>query len=126
MLRKSSGPLRPWRRLRQASRQLARQRVQRLAQHLHLVARGVHELDVLGQRLAQRLGHRLGTPVGDQPATDLRLDLALEAIDAALVLLAFEALLERGQLATDLPPRVASISFSSNPSRSRLRSVRYR
>ena len=81
----------------EAGGELAGQRVQRLAQQLHLVAAGMHELDVFGQRLAQRLGHRLGTAVGDEPAADLRLDLGLELLDATLELLALEALLERRQ-----------------------------
>ncbi len=62
----------------------------------------MHELDVFGQRLAQRLGHGLGTPIGDEPATDLGLDLFLELLDPFVVLVVLEALLERGQLATDL------------------------
>ncbi len=84
--------------------ELAGQRVERLLQRLHLVADGVHELDVLGQRLAQRLGHRLGAAIGDQPAADLGLDLGLELLDAVLVLLFLEALLERRELAADLLP----------------------
>ena len=86
----------------QTGGELAGERVERLLQVLHLVARRVHELDVFGQRLAQRLGHRLGTTVGDEAATDLGLDLLLELLDAVVVLVALEALLERGELAADL------------------------
>ena len=86
----------------QAGGELAGERLQRLLQVLHLVARGVHELDVFGQRLAQRLGHGLGTAVGDEAATDLGLDLLLELLDAIVVLVALEPLLERGELAADL------------------------
>jgi hypothetical protein len=57
----------------------------------------VHEVDVLGQRLAQRLGHGLDAPVGHQAAADLGLDLLLQLVDAGLVLVALEALLERGE-----------------------------
>src|SRR5262245_57097226 len=80
---------------RQPRGELSRQRVQRLAQELHLVAAGMHELDVLGQRLAQRLRHRLGTAVGDEATPDLGLDLGLELVDAVLELLALEPFLER-------------------------------
>jgi hypothetical protein len=91
----------------------------------HLLAAGVHEVDVLGQRLAQRLGHRLDAAVGHEPAADLGLDLLLQLLDAVLVLVALEPLLERvsssgGLLAGCLHQR------SSIPSRSRFRSVRYR
>src|SRR3954470_17926667 len=40
--------------LREPGRHRARQRVDSLLQGQHLLARRVHELDVLGQRLAQR------------------------------------------------------------------------
>ena len=90
---------------RQAGCELAGQRVQRLAQQLHLVATRVHELDVLGQRLAQRLRHRLGTAVGDEAAADLRLDLAFELVDAILELLALEPFLERRESAVRCVPR---------------------
>ena len=59
----------------QPHRQPAGERLQRLAQRDHLLAAGVHEVDVLGQRLAQRLGHGLDATVGHQPSTDLGLDL---------------------------------------------------
>jgi hypothetical protein len=59
----------------QAHRELAGERVDRLAQRRHLLAAGVHEVDVLGQRLAQRAGHGLDAAVGHQAAADLGLDL---------------------------------------------------
>ena len=82
---------------RQAHRQSSGQRLERLAQLHHLVPAGVHEVDVLGQRLAQRLGHRLDTTVRDQTTTDLGLDLLLEVLDPVLVLVALQTLLERGE-----------------------------
>jgi hypothetical protein len=57
----------------------------------------VHEVDVLGQRLAQRAGHRLDAPVGHQPAPDLGLDLLAELVDARVVLVHLQPLLERRQ-----------------------------
>ena len=63
----------------------------------HLLAGGVHEVDVLGQRLAQRAGHRLDAPVGHEGPADLGLDLLLQLLDAGLVLVLLEALLERGE-----------------------------
>ena len=81
----------------QAHGELAGERVDRLAEVGHLLPRGVHEVDVLGQRLAQRLGHGLDAPVGHQPAADLGLDLLLELVDPVLVLVVLEALLERAQ-----------------------------
>jgi hypothetical protein len=57
----------------------------------------VHEVDVLGQRLAQRLGHRLDAPVGHEPAADLGLDLLLELLDAGLELVVLESLLQRAE-----------------------------
>ncbi len=57
----------------------------------------MHEVDVLGERLAQGLGHRFDTTVGHQPATDLGLDLLAQLVDAGLVLVALEPLLERGE-----------------------------
>ena len=62
----------------------------------------MHELDVLGQRLAQRLGHRFRAAVGDEATPDLGFDLGFQLIDAVLVLLALEPLLERGELVADL------------------------
>ena len=86
----------------EAGGELAGERLQRLAQRQHLLAAGVHEVDVLGQRLAQRLGHGLDAAVGHQPAADLGLDLLLELLDAALVLVVLEPLLELGELAVHL------------------------
>ena len=86
----------------EARGELARQRIERLAQRLHLIARRVHELDVFGERFAQRLGHGLGASVGDEATADLGLDLLLELVDAMLVLLALEALLQRRHLALEL------------------------
>src|SRR3954465_10552663 len=92
VLRKSSGPLRPWRRLRaRRAASLRGSGDSALFRDCLSSRRGGHELDVLGQRLAQRLGHRLGAPIGDQAPSDLGLDLGLELLDAVLVLLALEA-----------------------------------
>ena len=77
--------------------QLAGERLQRLAQRHQLVAGGVHHVDVLGQWLAQRPGQRLAAPVGHQAPPDLVLDLLAEPIDAGLVLVAQQPLLERGE-----------------------------
>jgi hypothetical protein len=62
----------------------------------------VHELDVLRERLAERLRHRLRAPVGDEAAPDLGLDLSLELLDAILVLLALESLLQGGHVGRHL------------------------
>ena len=78
--------------LREARRHRTRERVHRALQRDHLVARGVHELDVLGERLAQRARHRLHAAVGDEPATDLLLDHLLELAQARLELLGCEAI----------------------------------
>ncbi len=78
----------------QAHGQLAGQRVDRLAQQLQLVAAGMHEVDVLGQWLAQRARHRLDAPVGHQSPADLRLDLALQRVDAMLVLVGLQPRIE--------------------------------
>ena len=96
MERKSSGPLRPWRRLR-ASRtaSLRDSGCERLAQGHQLVAGGVHHVDVLGQGLAHRLGQRLAAPVGHQPPADLVLDLLAELVDPGLELVAQQPLLQR-------------------------------
>ena len=109
----------------QAHGQLAGQRVDGLAQADHLLPGGVHEVDVLGQRLAQRLGHGLDAAVGHQATADLRLDLLLELIDAVLVLVVLEAVLERRER---LGGGLAGLRTrrSSTASRSRFRSVRYR
>ena len=55
---------------------------------------------------------------------DLGLDLLLELVDAGLVLVVLEALLERRERLGRRPARAWSISRSSTPSRSRFRSVR--
>ena len=69
--------------LREPGRQRARQRVDRPLQRQHLLARRVHEVDVLGQRLAQRARHRLDAAVGHEPAADLRLDQLPQLLEAA-------------------------------------------
>ena len=98
VLRKSSGTLAAVAALAgQAHGELAGEGLQRLAQHHHLLAGGVHEVDVLGQRLAQRAGHGLHTPVGHEAPADLGLDLLLQLLDAGLELVALEALLELGE-----------------------------
>jgi hypothetical protein len=108
----------------QAHGQLAGQRVDGLAQRRHLLAAGVHEVDVLGQRLAQRAGHGLDAPVGHEAPADLGLDLLAELLDAGLVLVALQPLLQR----VSSPRLLAGLLHerSSTPSRSRFRSVRYR
>ena len=55
-----------------------------------------------GSGLRKRLGHRLRTTVGDEAAADLGLDLLLELLDALVVLVVLESLLERRQLTADL------------------------
>ena len=79
----------------EAGRERARQRVDRLLELLHLVARRVHEVDVLGQRLAQRARHRLDAPVGNQAPPDLRLDHLLQDLQPAFEVFAREPLVER-------------------------------
>ena len=74
--------------------QLAGERVDGIAQAGHLLAGGVHEVDVRRQRLAQRLGHGLNAAVGHQPAPDLGLDLALELGDVQFVGVALQAQVE--------------------------------
>ena len=78
--------------------ELAGERLQCLAQLRHLLTRRVHELDVLGKRLAQRLRHGLDTAVGDEAATDLGLDLFLERVDASVELVTLEPFLQIGEL----------------------------
>ena len=75
--------------------QRARQRVDRPLELVHLLTGRVHEVDVLRQRLAQRARHRLDTTVGDEPPPDLGFDQFLEHLEAAVVVLAGEALVER-------------------------------
>src|ERR671910_225976 len=88
----------------QAYRQLAGERVDRLAQRGHLLAASVHEVDVLGQGLAERAGHGLDAAVGHQAPSDLGLDLLAEVVDPGLVLVALEPLLERGERLRRLVP----------------------
>ena len=80
--------------LREPGRERAGERLDRPLQLLHLLARRVHEVDVLGQRLAQRPRHRLDAAVGDEPAADLRLDQVAQLAEPGLVLLALEPLVE--------------------------------
>jgi|GEM_PF-4476908 len=54
----------------------------------------MHEVEIFGQRLAQGLGHGLDAAVSDQAATDLSFDLGLELLDAALVLVLGQAVIE--------------------------------
>ena len=92
-----------------------------------LLAGGVHDVDVLGQRLAHRAGQRLGAAVLDQAAADLGLDGAAELLDARLELVRRQPLLQLGQRRRRPRPAWAwPIRRSSTPSRSRFRSVRYR
>ena len=58
----------------------------------------MHEVDIFRKRFAERLRHRLDSPIGDQATADLRLNLLLEFVDAALVLVALETLLEVGEI----------------------------
>ena len=98
VLRKSSGPLRPCRRLRASRTASFRDRGCRALRRATSSSRaGVHDVDVLGQRLAQRLGQGLAPPVGHQPSPDLVLDLALEAVHPGLELVAEQALLQGGE-----------------------------
>ena len=85
------------RRRRWASRaaRARREGLDRPLELLHLLARCVHEVDVLGQRLAQRARHRLDAPVGHQPTTDLGLDQLPELLQAGLELLALEPVGQR-------------------------------
>ena len=83
----------------QAHRQLARQRLEHPVQHGQLLAGGVHDVDVLGQRLAHRPGQGLGTAVLHQAPADLGLDRAAELLDPRLELVGGQALLQVGQRA---------------------------
>jgi hypothetical protein len=60
---------------RQSHRELARKGLDGAAQRAHLLAGGMHEVDVLRQRLAQGARHRLHPAIGHEPAPDLGLDL---------------------------------------------------
>ena len=81
---------------RQAHRQLAGEWRDRLAQVVQLVLGRVHEVDVFGQGLAQRARHGFGAAVGHEPATDLRLDLLTQLLDARLVLVVSRGALRAG------------------------------
>ena len=74
-----------------------------------VVPTGVHDIEVLGQRLAHGLGERLGPAVFDQAAADLRLDGLAEFVDARLVLVGDESLLEGGEPAA--PDRLVAGLF---------------
>ena len=63
---------------REAHGELAAERSQGALELGHLVAIGVHDVEVLGQGLAHRLGQRLGAAILDEPLADLALDLGLE------------------------------------------------
>ena len=80
--------------LRESSRERTRERVDRLLELLHLLARRVHEVDVFGKRLAQRARHRLDAAVGDQTPPDLGLDHLLQDLQPAFVLFLREPLVE--------------------------------
>ena len=59
----------------------------------------MHEVDIFRKRLAQSLRHGLDTTIGNETATDLRLDLLTHPVDAVLVLVALQPLLQLGELA---------------------------
>ena len=96
---------------RQPHRQLAGERIDRLSQAQQLLATGVHEVDIFGKGLAQRLGHGLDTAIGHETATDLGLDLLLEAVDTRLELVLLETLLERREWGRCLIPGLLQESF---------------
>ena len=103
MLRKSSGPLRPWRRLR-ASRTASLRVSGAMALRRATSSSRLACMKSMssGSGLRTRLGHRLRPPVGDQPAADLGLDLPAQGVQAGLVLLPGQPLLEVGQLTAGL------------------------
>jgi hypothetical protein len=59
--------------LREPRSQRARERIDRTLQGEHLLARRVHEVDILGERFAQGARHRFHAPIGDEPPPDLGL-----------------------------------------------------
>jgi uncharacterized protein with von Willebrand factor type A (vWA) domain len=61
----------------------------------------VHEVDVLGQRLAQRARHRLDAAIGNQPAPDLGFDHLLQDLQPAVEVFAQQALVEQAILDAD-------------------------
>ncbi len=58
-----------------------------------------------GSGLRRLPRERLGSPVGDEAAADLGLDLGLQLLDAGVVLIFQQALLEGGELAGPSPPQ---------------------
>ncbi len=112
--------------LREPRRERPRQRVDRLLEREHLLARRVHEVDVFGQRLAQRARHRLDAAVGDEPAADLRLDQLLQHLEPASNSSLREPLVERRPRRSRPRSRACPISRAARSSRSSCRSVRYR
>ena len=76
--------------LRQPRGQGPGQRVDGPLEREHLLAGGVHEVDVFGERLAQGAGHRLDAPVGDETAADLGFDELAQHPESSLVLLGLE------------------------------------
>ncbi len=64
----------------------------------------MHEVDVLGERLADATGERVGAPVRDEPAPDLGLDLLFQLLDPGVVLVLEQAFLEGGELTRPSPP----------------------
>ena len=86
----------------QTHRQFAGQRINGLAQRHHLLTRGMHEVDIFGQRFSQRAGHGLGTTIGHQPAPDLRLYFLAHLRDPTLELVTLEAFLETRELSPGL------------------------
>ena len=89
-----------------------------------LVAGGVHDVEVLGQRAAHRPRERGGAPVLHEPAADLVFDRALQLLDAALGVVLGEPLGERP--GRHRPRRRPPGAGRAGASRSRFRSVRYR
>ena len=63
-------------------------------QPLHLLAAGVHEFHVFGQRFAQSLGHRFCPAISNETATNLCLDFFLELLDSLFVLVFRQTLLQ--------------------------------
>ena len=99
----------------QSDGQLSGQWMDRAPQSGELVACGVHEVDVLGQRLADRAGQRLGTPVGYETAADLVLDLLAQPVEARLHLVAGQAFFQGGQMAVrGLAPRRLEHAFEES------------
>src|SRR5262245_48773548 len=73
--------------LREAGRERTGQRVDSALEGEHLFTRRVHEVDVLGQRLAQGARHGLVPAVRHQAPADLRFDELLELPQPGLELL---------------------------------------